>query len=164
MYFWNTVRTKSKVMCIEMRKSIIFLLVAACLNGCSNDSGGRVPAVGHVTLDGAPLGDVYVTFRPDDGQPGNGGYAVTDSEGRFEIYYPDTGKGLVPARYKVTITEPPQDVNDVTRPAANLAQKTARSSRYPPIYSSPENTPLRVEVVAEGAQLKVELSSRPGKS
>lgn len=144
-------------------KASAVLLSAVYIAGCGQGDDRRVPAVGHVTLDGAPLADVYVTFRPDDGQPGNGGFAVTDADGRFEIFYPDTGKGLVPARYKVTVTEPPQEPGDVTRPAANLAQKAARTSKYPSIYSSPENTPLRVVVSADGAPLKVDLSSQPAR-
>jgi hypothetical protein len=130
--------------------------------GCGGSGGGRVPAVGIVTLDGAPLADVYVTFRPDDGEPGNGGFAVTDSNGRFEIYYPDTGKGLVPARYKVTITPPPRAPGDGPPAASPLSAN--KKAGYPSVYSSPENTPLRVTVAADGEPLKVELFSDPRRS
>jgi hypothetical protein len=41
--------------------------------GCIRSGEGRVPAVGTVTLDGSPLARVFVTLRPDDGEPGNGG-------------------------------------------------------------------------------------------
>jgi len=135
------------------------------LTGCGPDNGARVPAVGIVTLDDSPLSNVYVTFRPDDGEPGNGGFAITDAEGRFEIYYPDTGKGLVPARYKVTVTAPPAAA-DGQRPAVatlRLSAKQGQEASYPSVYSSPENTPLRVTVAAASEPLKVELHSKPPK-
>jgi hypothetical protein len=105
---------------------------------------------------------VYVTFRPDDGEPGNGGFAVTDSEGRFEISYPDTGKGLVPARYKVTITPPPRAPGEGPPAASPLGAN--KKAHYPSVYSSPEDTPLRVTVAADGESLKVELYSDPRRS
>ena len=144
-------------------RMLLILVVAGLVVGCGRSGGGRVPAVGTVTLDGSPLANVYVTFRPDDGEPGNGGFAVTDSNGRFEIYYPDTGKGLVPARYKVTITPPPRAPGDrpPTVDPLNPSKKTDGPSTYPPIYSSPENTPLRVTVAADGQPLRVELFSDP---
>lgn len=148
-----------------MRKltTLVSLVLVTTSIGCGPDSGGRVPAVGYVTLDGAPLTNVYVTFRPDDGEPGNGGFAITDAEGRFEIAYPDTGKGLVPARYRVTVAEPPRGApHGAQRPAPmKLDTVVAGPARFPPIYSSPENTPLRAVVSAEGSPLKIELFSKP---
>src|SRR5262245_46693528 len=141
-----------------------WILPAAVLwAGCSGYNGGRVPAIGVVTLDGAPLGNVYVTFRPDDGEPGNGGFAITDADGRFEIQYPDTGKGLVPARYKVTVTPPPQAQGGGPPNVARNAQakKSATPASYPSIYSSPESTPLRAAVSGDGQPLRVELFSSP---
>ena len=117
-------------------RTLLTLVAVGLVVGCGRSSGGRVPAAGTVTLDGAPLADVYVTFRPDDGEPGNGGFAVTDSEGRFEIYYPDTGKGLVPARYKVTITPPPRAPGD--GPPAASPLNANKKANYPSVYSSPE--------------------------
>ena len=150
-----------------MRDCLVWasLFTICMLTGCGQDSGGRVPAVGVVTLDGAPLPDVCVTFRPDAGEPGNGGFAVTDGEGRFEIYYPDTGKGLVPARYKVTVAPPPSVAPDGQRPGAAMRRsaKPAQGASYPSVYSSPEDTPLRVTVAAASELLKVELHSKPTK-
>jgi hypothetical protein len=143
-------------------RALLTLVAFALVIGCGGSGGGRVPAVGIVTLDGAPLADVYVTFRPDDGEPGNGGFAVTDSDGRFEIYYPDTGKGLVPARYKVTVTPPPRAPGDGPPAASPLSAN--KKAGYPSVYSSPENTPLRVTVADDGEPLKVELFSDPRRS
>ena len=137
---------------------MIVLFVSAV--GCSSGDRGQVPAVGHVTLDGVPLDNVYVTFRPDDGEPGRGGFAVTDADGRFEIYYPDTGKGLIPARYQVTVTAPPLGGADSLLPDVYPAEG---DNSFPSVYSSPERTPLRVVVPSEEDSLQVELSSHPGK-
>lgn len=139
----------------------MFWLVATfgLLAGCGS-YGDRVPVIGVVTIDGAPLANVFVTFRPDDGEPGNGGFAITDSSGKFEISYPDTGKGLIPGRYKVTITPPPQEKSEgPPKPSPVKQMSKSEPGSYPPIYSSPENTPLRVTVTSDGQPVKVELSS-----
>src|SRR5262245_42363627 len=78
------------------------LLVAA---GCGGDKR-RVPAAGIVTLDGVPVEGATVTFFPDVNSPGQGGFAKTGPDGRFEIAYPGTGKGLVPGAYRVTVSKP----------------------------------------------------------
>lgn len=141
------------------------LLAAACLTAsCGGYKGGRVPAIGTVTIDGKPLANVYVTFRPDDGEPGVGGYAITDSSGRFEIRYPDSGPGLVPGRYRVTVAPPPRAPGDGPPNASPMAKKSDGTLSYPPVYSSPENSPLRVTITSDGQPVKVELSSTPGKA
>lgn len=144
-------------------RALWLVVVVAVLVGCGKYGSGKVPAIGTVTLDGTPLANVYVTFRPDDGEPGNGGFAVTDSNGRFEIYYPDTGKGLTPSRYKVTITPPPKGAAPEGAPkvASLKTGGKAEAGSYPTVYSSPENTPLRVTVGTGGEALKVELLSNP---
>jgi len=139
------------------------VLAATLLAGCGPSGAGQVPAIGQVTLDGAPLGGVYVTFRPDDGEPGRGGFAEADAEGRFEIAYPDTGSGLVPGRYRVTIATPPDAASASRGPAPALNGPAVGSAPYPNVYSSPENTPLRVVVAPGGAPLAVELFKNPPK-
>jgi hypothetical protein len=133
--------------------------------GCRPETGERVPAVGFVLLDGEPLGDVYVTFRPDDGERGNGGFATTDAKGRFEIYYPDVGKGLIPATYRVTVAPPPGGPGQGP-PSGSPMQGGAgnrATATYPSVYSSPEDTPLRVQVTGDSEPLTIELVSDASK-
>jgi hypothetical protein len=139
------------------------LLLAA--SGCRKEMGERVSAVGFVLLDGQPLADVYVTFRPDDGERGNGGFATTDAKGRFEIFYPDVGKGLIPAIYRVTIAPPPGGPSQGPPSGSPLqgGAGTRPSAQYPSVYSSPEDTPLRVEVTGDAEPLMVELVSDASK-
>jgi hypothetical protein len=149
-------------------RSLAFVLLGMVLlaaGGCWKGNGERVPAVGIVLLDGEPLPDAYVTFRPDDGERGNGGFATTDAKGRFEIFYPDVGKGLIPATYRVTIASPPGGTSQGPPSGSPVpgGAGTRPSAQYPSVYSSPENTPLRIEVTGSAEPLMVELVSDSSK-
>jgi hypothetical protein len=76
--------------------------------GCAGDSGPRlVPVSGTVTLNGKPLEGAVVTFVPDaankEGRPGED---ITGPEGNYKVM--TSGRsGVVPGKYKVTITKAP---------------------------------------------------------
>ena len=69
------------------------------LVGCS-DTAGRLALSGRVTLDGKPLGEGTITFRPSrsGGGPTAGGQITA---GRFSI---SAGDGLLPGDFRVQIT------------------------------------------------------------
>ena len=80
-----------------------FLLVGglvwmSTLSGCGEGSG-RQAAEGIVTLDGNPLPNGVISFRPAEGNqaPGSGGVVI---DGRFEV---TVEKGLQPGKYTVDI-------------------------------------------------------------
>ena len=138
-----------------MRRVIgLVLLVAA---GCAGDSR-RVAAVGIVTLDGTPVEGATVAFFPDGDSPGQGGFAKTDANGRFEIAYPGTGKGLVPGTYRVTVSKQaakaaPKSEEDT------LIDAPIRGGVIPARYANPEHTPLRVTIEPGGKPAEVKLES-----
>src|SRR5260370_29747653 len=83
----------------RMAAPMLSALLVLSASGC----GGRTVGVeGSVTLDGQPLGNATIVFRPTDGGPEAGG--VTDAEGKFSL----TGarsEGVVPGPYMVTVSK-----------------------------------------------------------
>jgi hypothetical protein len=131
------------------------LLVVAA--GCGTPNS-RVPAVGIVTLDGAPVEGATVAFFPDVNSPGQGGFAKAGPDGRFEIAYPGTGTGLVPGTYRVTVTKPPGNMPRKSEDDTLIDAPIRSGGGIPGRYANPENTPLRVTVEPGGrpAEIKPE--------
>jgi len=82
----------------------LFLLVAGLLAGGCDDAGGLQAVSGTVTLKGKPVEMGMIEFIPVGGISAGGtkSGAVIEN-GRYEI---PKQKGLVPGRYKVTISAP----------------------------------------------------------
>src|SRR4051812_14389733 len=77
---------------------------ALMMSGCGGSSDGLVSASGTVTLDDQACSRAVVTFIPQEGTPGNGGTGQTDASGKFAIMTPQGKKGLMPGKYKVTVS------------------------------------------------------------
>ncbi|HKB04365.1 MAG TPA: carboxypeptidase-like regulatory domain-containing protein [Gemmataceae bacterium] len=141
------------------RVVLVGLVVAA--SGCGPADDGRAPVTGTVSLDGAPLAGVTVAFFPEPGSPGQGGFGRTDAQGRYEIAYDFTGKGLVPGKYRVTVVKtPPGAPGD----DGGLIDSPVRAGAgIPGIYGNPESTPLRATVEPDGRpiDLKLETPRKP---
>ena len=84
-----------------------------CLIGCGS-SGDEwtakrpavVPASGKLTFNGGPVEGATISLAPDpprDGVPG--AFAVTDSDGEFELITFPPDAGVVPGKYKVSVTK-----------------------------------------------------------
>lgn len=93
---------------------VLLLLTPLLLVGCSR--GDRPPLArvrGNVTLDGKPLKDAIVNFRPRKGRQGT---ANVDAQGNFEIYFGHNVPGAAvgtnrvwfewPTGYQATMTIP----------------------------------------------------------
>ena len=127
-----------------MRLRLIFvgLVIAAC--GCGG--GPRtVPVSGRVQLDGQPLADAQVIFRPDskDLYPGPASHGKTDAEGRFTLRTVDGHDGAVVGPHKVRIS---------LRAKASSANPDAPSPEKLPARYSGENTVLTFTVPAGGTK------------
>lgn len=83
-------------------RQILFGLSVVCLFslvGCGRT--GLAPVEGVVTLDGEPLPDAEVVFKPDQGRPS---VARTDESGRYKLMYTREAAGAAPGHHKVTIS------------------------------------------------------------
>lgn len=107
----------------------VFAALCCTLLGSSACSNGDRPDVasvsGHVTLDGKPLDNAWVTFHPDYGRPSG---AKTDEGGKYELLYLREVKGAKIGHHKVTISTlvDPVETADGSLPARE---------RVPAIYN-----------------------------
>ncbi len=143
------------------------LLVAG--SGCSSQATKLVQTEGLVTLDGAPLAGVMVTFHPE-GKQGQAATGLTGSDGVCQLQTYAAADGVLPGNYKVTVSKteavaPPPASNDpakqkewMMKAMFNRPTKKARASPLPREYADASKTPFRVSVPHEG-QVKLELKS-----
>jgi hypothetical protein len=83
------------------------LLVLGC-SGAPSDQPELGLVSGRVTLDGAPLANVWVGFAPQDGRSSMG---LTDQEGRYKLDYLFDTPGAKVGPHTVTITTPREDAS-----------------------------------------------------
>lgn len=111
------------------------------------------PVSGTVTLDGAPVPDVVVSFQPDSGPAAMG---MTDSAGRYNLRTPGRGQGAVGGRHAVWLEPLPSDGG---QPFAETAVPAARDTAtvVPLRYLSPSTSGLSAVVTNDTAVIDLEL-------
>ncbi len=119
------------------------LLVAGC-----GTTDGRVPVEGTVIIDGQPAAGVTVWFHAAAETKGNGGYADTDSGGRFTGRTHQGRPGLYPGSYAITLS--------VGQSAEGVPDGGGRGTSIPGVYTRPETTPFQMTL--NGRQGPLELS------
>ena len=125
---------------MRLRWIVLGLVIAAC--GCGG--GPRLaPVSGQVKLDGKPLPDAQVTFRPDSKEvhPGPPSSGMTDAEGRFTLRTADGHDGAVVGAHKVRIS---------LRAKASSANPDAPSPEKLPARYSGDDTVLTFTVPEKG--------------
>ncbi len=94
---------------MKLKRNIAFLAVCTLLSfaGCAGGESDGTPELGlvtgTVTMDGAPLANVTVTFNSSDGQAS---FGTTDAEGKYELTYRGDAKGAKIGDHKVVIETP----------------------------------------------------------
>lgn len=113
--------------------AFIHFFLAACVAGCGRGGPETVSVHGKVTFAGGPCpGPGTIYFAPievPEGLPRRPATADFNTDGQFEATSFTPGDGLVPGRYRVTLTcwkEPPKPYGP---PAASFT---------PPGYQPPE--------------------------
>lgn len=96
-------------------KAILLTIAAMALSCGCRDLGYQVaPVEGKVTLDGQPLADAHVSFRPvldqNKVETGPGSVAYTNQQGEFKLRLVDPEQfGAVVGRHRVAITLPEEE-------------------------------------------------------
>lgn len=104
-----------------LRASIVLGAVAILMAGCNGPGVDMAKVTGKVTVAGAPMADVTVTFVPEaGGRPATG---ITDSGGNFTLATFSQGDGAIPGKHKVAFavntSAPPSNLpGDIAAPAA----------------------------------------------
>ena len=145
----------SKIVLLLM--SVLLCVAVGC--GPSADAG-LVAAKGQVTLDGTPVSGVTVTFVPQEGVKGRGGFAVTDSDGRFDARI-GNAPGVLPGKYRVLFERLVTSDGNPVPPDVAPADVNA-SNALPAVYSNPSESPIVATVEPSGSEdLSFELLMRP---
>lgn len=135
-------------------------VLAAALAGCGG-GGPKAPEFvtveGTVTVDGAPLQGLTVSFYPDDtrGTKGPMSFGLTDTDGKFKLVGPMSRPGAVPGFHKVTIICPM-----IGSTPDGSVPKPAAPCNLPPDLASPLTTKQTAEVKAGMAPLSFEIKTR----
>ena len=119
--------------------------------GCGRNELGLVPVEGVVTLDGQPLADARVIFRPfEGGRPSSG---VTDADGNFKLVYSEDQTGALPGKHHVSVSTLVEADPDSSDPLV----KTGQKERVPAKYNS--KTTLEADLDAGNESLTFDLKS-----
>ena len=106
------------------------------------------PVNGTVILDGKPLAGATVLFHPRPGTAGNGGFGVTDDQGKFTLT-DNTGKPGCPAgEYGVTFSKLVQKDGSPVPPGPAGDQVDKKES-IPRVY-----TVFNPYAIVQGAEVK----------
>ena len=143
------------------------LIVGVCVGCGGGGDEGKIPvfpASGTVTMSGAPLADATVAFSPQGDQPTAIG--TTDADGKFQLTTYEFGDGAADGKYKVVITKAEatsssggSEHGESYKGGGEHSKAATTKSVVPEQYSSSTDTPLSVEVVADGENvfdLKIE--------
>ncbi|QDS86924.1 hypothetical protein EC9_10990 [Rosistilla ulvae] len=102
------VLTASTALC-----AVLALLLAGC--GGPSDQPDLGLVTGVVSVDGAPVESLLVTFVPDNGRPSSG---VTDAQGQYELNYIGDSMGAKVGHHKVQIST--LDIGEPNRPKKEM--------------------------------------------
>lgn len=123
--------------------TLLALFVTGCGQGDSIKRVKTTPVQGEVLFDGNPIPGALVVFHP--ASPGNNGApparATVQDDGVFHLTTYDSGDGIPPGDYKVTVEWRPL--------VENGGEFKAGPNRLPEKYARPDTTDLVVNI-AEG--------------
>lgn len=109
----------------------VVLVAASLLAGCGGSSGPELATVeGTVTMDGKPLQDAQVTFRPEQGAPS---FGRTDENGYYTLSFTRSREGAEIGKHTVEVS----------------TARSADPDADPPVEGRPETVPARYNVDSE---------------
>jgi hypothetical protein len=138
--------------------AVALLVTAFVLAGCGGDSDSLTPVTGTITVDGSAGDGAAVAFIPQGKTAGNGGTALADKSGKYEILTPQGKKGLPPGEYKVTVSV--RRNPDGTPADPNVPPMESKASEVLlPKFSDRERTELNATVSNEAKSFDFNVQS-----
>lgn len=161
----NTLSSKSPAQ--HSRWTLLFgLCITAAVAGCSDADGYVTPVnltdiTGTVTLDGEPLAGATLSFIPETGTAGTGGFALTNDSGQFDAQHYSLEYGLEPGSYDVAFSRL-QMPDGKPLPSGIDATDAGAIEGLPQhlVEIVPENHPYRVVVTGDSSDVSFELTSK----
>lgn len=142
---------------MSIRRDHILLLwvFTVTLAGCGGSSG-RIspdqdlelfPVTGTVSVNGKVAEGVAIGFKPADGTPGSGGFAVSGPDGKFEATSASGRPGLPAGKYHLLVTWlTTPDGKPI--PRDSLAADTGFVNQLPERFNTEDGTPYFIAVNA----------------
>lgn len=131
---------------------VLLLALCGCGGGATGSGLEMIPVTGMVRLDGKPLTSATVMFNPLPGTKGNGGYGVTNAEGKFSVIDYQETPGCPPGEYAVTFTKITQPDGSPIPPGAQRGE-VGMVEQIPKAY-----TIFKPEMVITAATVKTPAS------
>lgn len=149
-----------------MRSWIVaFAAVGMFMPACGCGGPKTVPVKGVVTIDGATLANVSVTFNAQD-PGGKDAHGSTSADGSFHLSTFRPKDGALPGQYKITVHySDPVNVSPNLKSAADVQQAMVNapvkrpSVILPPTYTQTDQTILKHKVPDDG-DVKLELRTK----
>ncbi|WP_145033520.1 carboxypeptidase-like regulatory domain-containing protein [Caulifigura coniformis] len=136
-----------------------FLLASGCSGAADEAPAVLVPATGVVKLKGQPLSGVSVSFIPDYDTKGTGGFAATDSEGKFAVKHQSGKDGIEPGRYRIVLSRMMKSDGSPI-PSGESAMDHGGVETIPLKYTSPTTTPLQPNCTDKSEPMILELQGK----
>lgn len=127
------------------------------LSGCGGDGLKRVPIMGTITANGAPVAGAVVQLLPGEGTSGEGAIGTSGPDGKFEVISSrQSDAGVPPGEYIVRASRLVMpDGSPLPPDAADADYPEARES-IPQPYSGADS-PLKVVISEAGGDVKVDI-------
>lgn len=139
----------------------VLILVAGCKS--DPDAGKLVTVTGTVTWEGSPLSNAVVTFHPTGTTLGQGGFAKTGPDGKYQLQTPRGGKGALPGDYVVTVSklvDPKTGADAVLDPTKPPIEQPEVRELLPPQFSNQQLSTLKRTVPPGGGTLDLSLAMK----
>jgi len=163
-HFWYPIMITTSRFCFTLTFMCAAFLLSGCTGGSTADYQGAKVS-GKVTLDGSPVTDASITFKPAvDG--GTAAFGKTNDEGIYTLNSTSAKVGVTPGKYKVVITkyekigpDPAAAVSedDPAYDGATNAPAPKPKSLIPEKYSKAESSGLEADVVEGDNDIPFEL-------
>ena len=136
---------------------LLLAVVVAAAVGCGRQQLPAHPVGGRVTLDGKPLVDAQISFRPAQGPEA---FATLDGEGRYRLSTRSAGDGAVAGTHAVTLSLVTVGLSLEPGVAPKLLKPTPGAMPVPEKYLRAETSGLEATVVPGENTFDFELTSR----
>ncbi len=136
--------------------AVVVMPILLGLVGCGSGSGYEFGAIqGKVTLDGKPLGNVEVTFKPAEGPRASG---EADATGNFTLMSSTGDSGALVGEHKVMVR--PNMIGGAGSSSDDGTEGTAEVTAVPLKFQDIITTDLTTTVNSGDNSITIELTSK----